>query len=298
MPLEVGIRQLPMFISILSTWLRSALLIVAVIGFTVSANAQRVAILVPQPTAQGTQFSERLAPALEKRFRIIDSQLAEAAYRSRKIETPFNLTSDAARNIASVIGCDLFVILKADTLRRSSSARPSYFESFASAYFINGRTGRLLQWRLESKTGTTAAEAEIQLMANAQNAADELILAFDASTKPDQASANFDFEAFDLDAKGLRPPMPYKRIKPTYTQTAYFYEVAATVDAEVSIDANGDVKRIDLVRWAGYGLDESAIEAIRTMNWRPGEKNGKPLPMRVLLRYNFTKIEKDWPIRF
>jgi len=29
------------------------------------------------------------------------------------------------------------------------------------------------------------------------------------------------------------------------------------------------------------------------MNWRPGERGGKPLPMRVLLRYNFTKIEKE-----
>ena len=87
--------------------------------------------------------------------------------------------------------------------------------------------------------------------------------------------------------------MPYKRIKPEYTPAAYLYGIAATVDAEVSIDANGDVKRIDITRWAGYGLDESVIAAIRQMNWRPGERGGKPLPMRVLLRYNFTKIDKE-----
>ncbi|MGH6862143.1 MAG: energy transducer TonB, partial [Phyllobacterium sp.] len=77
------------------------------------------------------------------------------------------------------------------------------------------------------------------------------------------------------------------------TQTAYLYEVAATVDAEVTIDEKGNLTQLDIVRWAGYGLDEAVIEAIRKMNWRPGERDGKPLPMRVLLRYNFTKLEKE-----
>jgi hypothetical protein len=29
------------------------------------------------------------------------------------------------------------------------------------------------------------------------------------------------------------------------------------------------------------------------MNWRPAERNGKTLPMRFLLRYNFKKAEQD-----
>jgi hypothetical protein len=87
--------------------------------------------------------------------------------------------------------------------------------------------------------------------------------------------------------------MPYLRIKPEYTNTAFLYDVKATVDAEVSIDAGGNVKRVDIVRWAGFGLDEAVIDAVNKMNWRRGERNGKPLAMRVLLRYNFTKIEKD-----
>jgi hypothetical protein len=34
-------------------------------------------------------------------------------------------------------------------------------------------------------------------------------------------------------------------------------------------------------------------DAVRAMNWRPAMRGGKPLPMRVLLRYNFTKVEKE-----
>ena len=87
--------------------------------------------------------------------------------------------------------------------------------------------------------------------------------------------------------------MPYKRIKPEYTRTAYLYDAKGTVDISVDIDQNGAVKGTEIVRWTGYGLDEAVIEAVRKMNWRPAERGGKTLPMRVLLRYNFTKIEKE-----
>jgi hypothetical protein len=48
-----------------------------------------------------------------------------------------------------------------------------------------------------------------------------------------------------------------------------------------------------IVRWAGFGLEEAVERAVRSMNWRPAMRNGKALPMRVLLRYNFRKVEKD-----
>ena len=86
---------------------------------------------------------------------------------------------------------------------------------------------------------------------------------------------------------------PYKTNQAEYTRQAYFYDVAATVDAEVDIDGSGKVTAIAIRRWAGFGLDESVIAAVRRMNWRPAERGGKTLPMCVLLRYNFTKIDKE-----
>jgi hypothetical protein len=61
----------------------------------------------------------------------------------------------------------------------------------------------------------------------------------------------------------------------------------------VDIDAEGRIAASRIVRWAGFGLDESVEKAVRSMNWRPAMRNGKSLPMRVLLRYNFRKVEKD-----
>ena len=94
-------------------------------------------------------------------------------------------------------------------------------------------------------------------------------------------------------AKNFRAPIPYRRIKPEYTTDAYLYDIKATVDIMVDLGHNGSILRTEIVRWAGYGLDESVEKAVRSMKWRPAERNGKPLPMRFLLRYNFKKFGKE-----
>ncbi len=253
--------------------------------------AQRIAVLTPDAAIQSATFAERLSENLESRMRVIDAGVAASAFNSLNIENAFNLTTESAKRIGTVIGCDHYVIVKAATARRTSSARPMYFEAYAAIYLVNGRTGLLEHWLLESKHGDSASDAEKLLM----DAAANIAAAIESKTKAAKLSGEptAEFTIFDPDSKTMRPAMPYKRIKPDYTQTAYLYDVAATVDAEVTIDERGNITRLDIVRWAGYGLDEAVTEAIRKMNWRPGERSGKPLPMRVLLRYNFTKLEKE-----
>ena len=94
-------------------------------------------------------------------------------------------------------------------------------------------------------------------------------------------------------AKNFRSPAPYRRIKPEYTADAGFYNITATVEILVDLAADGSISRTRVVRWAGFGLDESVEKTVRAMNWLPAARNGKPLPVRFLLRYNFKKIEKE-----
>jgi TonB family protein len=82
-------------------------------------------------------------------------------------------------------------------------------------------------------------------------------------------------------------------MKPDYTPQAALHDVTATVDILVDVGASGVVIRTRIVRWAGFGLDESVEKTVRAMNWRPAERNGKSVPMRFLLRYNFKKLDKD-----
>ena len=74
---------------------------------------------------------------------------------------------------------------------------------------------------------------------------------------------------------------------------ADFYKIAATVDVLVDISKKGEILNTEIVRWAGYGLDESVEKTVREMNWRAADRNGKSLVMRVLLRYNFKDIKTD-----
>ena len=267
-----------------------ATVFLSVTALIAAAPAQRVAVLVPESSPFAGLYAKSLSDALEKHFRVLELSQSDAAYRSFKIEQPFNLFASDARRIGEVVGCDHFILLRTDTSKRSSSARPAYHEASAFLFLVNARSGSLEKFLLASKQADAAKEAEADLSKDASSAADWLAAAIRFGPSTDLRP---EFEVFDTDSKTMRPAMPYKRIKPEYTDAAFLHDVKATVDAEVSIDEKGGVKKIDIVRWAGFGLDEAVIDAVNKMNWRPGERAGKPFPMRVLLRYNFTKIEKE-----
>jgi TonB family protein len=91
------------------------------------------------------------------------------------------------------------------------------------------------------------------------------------------------------EAQGLRLPRPFRRLRPEYPDTAARAEAEATVDVLVDVNAEGEVGEVQIVRWAGFGLDEATIATVRQLHFFPAMKNGAAIPMRVLLRYNFRK---------
>ena len=58
---------------------------------------------------------------------------------------------------------------------------------------------------------------------------------------------------------GLRLPRPFTRYRPEYPEAAASAEVEATIDLLVEIKNDGEVAQIQVARWAGFGLEESAI---------------------------------------
>jgi hypothetical protein len=265
--------------------------------FSLPAGAQRLSILTPEKTSQNTRFVSKLREALEKKFTVIDDSLSEAAYDAVRVETPFNMPAGAARNIGAAIGCDYFLLVRTATQRRTSLKR-SYYESSAALYVVSSRTGRLVHWGLQTAEADSKEEAEELLADGAFSSWQDLHAGVrdagsgEAAEKPARGIEEMPPEN-SPEAKSFRGPVPYKRIKPEYTGVAYLYGVAATVDILLDLDEKGNILRTEIVRWAGYGLDEAVTDAVRKMNWRPAERAGKPLPLRVLLRYNFKKVEKE-----
>ncbi len=266
--------------------------------FCSSIEAQRVAILTPDNTDPSRSFAQKLEDSLSKRVRIIDDSLSETAFGSAKPETPFNLTKEDSMRIGAVIGCDYFILLKSATLRRSAYKRPEYYEANAVIYVVSSRTGRLLFWRLQKFEANKPKDADKLLAKSVDPLAIEIAAKLIATTKaevsePTPPAVEEVPDAHAPEAKNFKAPVPFRRIKPEYTAIAGFYNIAATVDIVIDLDAAGTITRTEIVRWAGYELDESVEKTVRQMNWRPAERNGKPLPMRFLVRYNFVKVDKE-----
>jgi hypothetical protein len=269
-----------------------------VILIAVPTYAQRIAILTPENKERDLDYVARLAERLSGSIKVLDRSLSESAFRSVSIASVFNMTAAEARAAAAVMGCDRLLLVRTGAHRRTSLSRSDYYESFAFLYLIDGRTGSLISWIRKSFDADTQARADAALADSAEAATNELSgLVDNFSVAKFMPPGTTPVEEVPPDgspaAAGLKPPIPYKRIKPEYTSTAFLYDVQATIDVEADIAADGAVLSTRIVRWAGFGLEESVDAAVRAMNWRPAMRNGKALPMRVLLRYNFTKVDKD-----
>ena len=241
-------------------------------------------------------FVEAFSDEADIKLSVLDRSLSESAFNASKHADPFNMTTDESRYAASAIGCEFLVLVRTETQRRTSTESPEYYEAHAAIFVVSSRTGRLIYQLIKKGESSTAVGAESKLAGFAISAVSEVIVAIESSRKQDTAwEPAIKIEELPAEnsaaAKNFRAPIPYRRIKPEYTQTAYLYGVTAALEIEIDLDDTGKVTRTRIIRWAGYGLDEAVEKAVRAMNWRPAERNGKPLPMRVLLRYNFKKTD-------
>ena len=53
------------------------------------------------------------------------------------------------------------------------------------------------------------------------------------------------------------------------------------------MDAQGNVTDCRVVRPLGLGLDEKAMETVRTWKFKPALRNGTPVPVRVMVEVSF-----------
>ena len=250
------------------------------------------------------KFAENLKR--ERSLMILDREQVRAAAHGTGYAGAISLSLNEARDLGAALGCDFFILGDAQTLRRSPSTGPIYFESYASIFLVSARTGRLVRWERPNFRAATAAAAEQALLAqlangnalqpyvvsihqaeNDERGERELTTAaeipiIEAAPDDDQSAA----------AAGLRLPRAFRHLIPAYPETAAQAEVEATVDVLVDLDASGEVMRVEVARWAGFGLDEATVETVRRLHFFPAMRNGVAIPIRVLLRYNFRKPPK------
>lgn len=95
---------------------------------------------------------------------------------------------------------------------------------------------------------------------------------------------------------GVSAPKETYSPAPEYSEAARNAKIQGSVVLSLVVDAQGNPKDIQVVRPLGMGLDEKALEKVRTWKFAPGMRNGVAVPVRVLLEVTFRLSTGPLPI--
>ncbi|HEV8244633.1 MAG TPA: TonB family protein, partial [Polyangiaceae bacterium] len=73
-----------------------------------------------------------------------------------------------------------------------------------------------------------------------------------------------------------------------YPAEAQAAGLEANVVLKLTIDKDGNVTAADVAQPAGHGFDEAARDAALKFKFKPATRDGVPVPVQILYRYNFT----------
>jgi periplasmic protein TonB len=89
---------------------------------------------------------------------------------------------------------------------------------------------------------------------------------------------------------GITSPVVLREVKPAYTADAMRAKVQGAVWLECIVMPDGSVGDVKVARSLDpiFGLDQEAIKAARMWRFRPGLRQGEPVPVIVTIELTFT----------
>lgn len=90
---------------------------------------------------------------------------------------------------------------------------------------------------------------------------------------------------------GLKRPVILTKPRPKYTDLARRNHIEGVLVLSIVLSSKGTVNNIKVSQGLGYGLDETAMEAVAKITFTPGEKDGIPVNVRARVEYTFSLIE-------
>lgn len=250
---------------------------------------------------ENREFSDLLrqsAKAPGTDFQTLDDDLVRTAISGIGYSGSLNLSREEAGALGQSIGCDFFMLGKILISRRVAANDQFYFEALAGLFFVETRTGRLVLFSFETAKAPTEQQARESLkgiIIRSWPSYSKNLIALHAAHVPSIESGPppllpaIEVLTDDLTAQGVKQPFFYQRIKPNYTEQADLAGIVATVELEAVFLEDGTVGDVEVVKWAGFGLDESAIATVKKLRFKPAEHDGKKLTLKGLVRYNFRR---------
>ena len=86
---------------------------------------------------------------------------------------------------------------------------------------------------------------------------------------------------------GITPPRLVHMPEPEFDEAARSLKVSGNSMVNMIVSTDGTTSRFAIVRPAGIGLDEKAIEAVRAYRFQPAMRNGQPVAVELNVDVNF-----------
>ena len=87
---------------------------------------------------------------------------------------------------------------------------------------------------------------------------------------------------------GVTPPTVISRVEPQYTPEARAAKYRGTVVVAATIHKDGTLTVNEVIQELDYGLTPNAIEALEQWKFKPGMRNGEPVPVSLKIEVNFN----------
>lgn len=99
------------------------------------------------------------------------------------------------------------------------------------------------------------------------------------------------------DAAGdkITAPSPVHHPSPHYTIEAFKAKISGTVYLKIVVNNKGEVTDAKVTKGLGYGLDESAVKAVKSWKFEPARRNGTPITTAVMIEVNFVFDAEHYP---
>jgi TonB family protein len=89
---------------------------------------------------------------------------------------------------------------------------------------------------------------------------------------------------------GVSAPVVLSKVEPEYSEEARKAKWQGTVVLQLVVDEKGLPQGMKVTRSLGLGLDQKAIEAVSKWRFKPGMKDGKPVPVIATIEVNFRLL--------
>ncbi len=87
--------------------------------------------------------------------------------------------------------------------------------------------------------------------------------------------------------RGVTPPRPIYSPEPEFSEEARKAKYQGTCTLMIVVDTDGKPTNLRVVNSLGMGLDEKALETVKTWRFEPGQKDGHPVKVEMAVEVDF-----------